>query len=180
MTGSLACPDAPHYFRESNAGVYLNQSRLEQERIKGYWPGHVLTDFFDASLAEHPNDLCLLTYRADIDAETSFTYTCLNDRVSRIAAGFAQLGVSRGDMISFQLPNWWEFIAVHLACIRLGVISNPLMPIFRARELEFMVDRAESRLLITPGSFRKFDHEAMAKSLRDKLPALEHTLIVGG
>ena len=40
-----------------------------------------------------------------------------------------------GDVVSFQLPNWWEFVALYLATVRLGAVANPLMPIFRRREL---------------------------------------------
>ena len=29
-------------------------------------------------------------------------------------------GVGRGDVVSFQLPNWWEFTVLHLACLKLG------------------------------------------------------------
>lgn len=35
-----------------------------------------------------------------------------------------------------QLPNWWHYAAVYTACVRIGAVINPLMPIFRERELE--------------------------------------------
>ncbi len=47
--------------------------------------------------------------------------------------------MQRGDVVSIQLPNWWHFAAVHAACVRIGAVTNPLMPIFRERELEFML-----------------------------------------
>jgi cyclohexanecarboxylate-CoA ligase len=82
--------------------------------------------------------------------------------------------------VSFQLPNWWQFAAVHLACVRIGAVSNPLMPIFRHRELSFMLAHAESRVLIAPARFRGFDHGALALTLKAELPAMKHVFLLGG
>ena len=92
----------------------------------------------------------------------------------------AHYGIEKQDIVSFQLPNWWEFVVINLACLRIGAVSNPLMPIFREHELSFMVDFAESKVLIIPKEFRGFDHEKMIASMRDKLPHLEHVFVVGG
>ena len=47
------------------------------------------------------------------------------------------LGVGPGDVVALQLPNWWQFNLMHIACVRIGAITNPLMPIFRAGQLHF-------------------------------------------
>ena len=52
--------------------------------------------------------------------------------------------------MAFQLPNWWEFIALLYACNRIGAVANPLMPIFRQRELRFMLGFGEARVAIVP------------------------------
>ena len=78
-----------------------------------------------------------------------------------------------GDVVSFQLPNWWEFVALYLATVRLGAVANPLMPIFRRRELSFMLRLAESRVFIAPERFRGFDHGALARELAAELPGLK-------
>ena len=82
--------------------------------------------------------------------------------------------------MSVQLPNWWQFVALHLACLRIGACTNPLMPIFRSRELSFMLGLAESRVLVVPQRFRGFDYPAMVREIRGQLPALAHVLAVGG
>ena len=40
------------------------------------------------------------------------------------ALGLLELGVRPGDVVSFQLPNWIEWIVVHYAVTRIGAISN--------------------------------------------------------
>ncbi|MEM7469448.1 MAG: AMP-binding protein, partial [Pseudomonadota bacterium] len=103
------------------------------------------------------------------------------DRLSRrIAMRLVQLGVERGDVVAIQLPNWWEFVAIHLACVRIGAISNPLQPIFRARELEFMLSFAATKILFVPEHFRGFEYLPMIESIRDSLPALAQVFTVGG
>ena len=65
---------------------------------------------------------------------------------------------------------------LHLACLKLGAISNPLMTIFRERELRFMLRLAESKVFVVPTAFRGFDYAAMAENLRGELPALRRVL----
>ena len=80
-----------------------------------------------------------------------------------------------------QLPNWWHVPAIHLACLRLGAVLNPLMPIFREHELAYMLGFAEAKAIVVPREFRGFDHPAMVAGLRAGLPALEHVrTIVSG
>ena len=90
------------------------------------------------------------------------------------------MGVGVGDIVAVQVPNWWEFVIASLACGRIGAVVNPLMPIFRERELEFMLGFAEAKVLIVPAMFRGFDHAAMAEGLRQRLPKLQHVLVVDG
>jgi cyclohexanecarboxylate-CoA ligase len=97
----------------------------------------------------------------------------------RIAAGLHARGISKGDVVSFQLPNWWEAVALHLACVRIGAISNPLMPIFRERELRHMLTFAETKALVMPAAFRGFDHQAMWSGLAAAAPSVEHVFFIG-
>jgi cyclohexanecarboxylate-CoA ligase len=82
--------------------------------------------------------------------------------------------------VSMQLPNWWQFPALHLAALCLGAITNPVMPIFREREMSFMLRMAESKVLVIPREFRGFRYEPMADAIRPSLPALQHVLVIGG
>jgi cyclohexanecarboxylate-CoA ligase len=97
----------------------------------------------------------------------------------RIAVGLARLGVTRGDVVSMQLPNSWQFTLLYLACSRIGAVLNPLMPIFRERELLFMLNHSGSKVMIVPKRYRGFDYEAMLRALQPELPALQHLVVVG-
>ena len=161
-------------------GLFLDAGRLAIERERGVWPGRVLTDYFDRWVAEKSDATAIISFRDADQTTIKLTWRELAVRVAAIARGLSSRGVRKGDVVSFQLPNWWEFVAVHLACLRIGAVSNPVMPIFRRRELSFMLGHGEARVFIAPTQFRGFDHGALALELARELPALEHVFLVGG
>ncbi len=134
--------------------------------------GRVATDYLDRWAAEQPHATALISWRTEEEAETRLTWLQLARRSAAAAGALERAGVRRGDVVSFQLPNWWEFVALYLATVRLGAIANPLMPIFRRRELAFMLRLAESRVFVAPQRFRGFEHGALARELAAELPGM--------
>src|SRR5512143_1082818 len=63
-------------------------------------------------------------------------------------------------------------------CARIGAVVNPLVPIYRAREVSFMLERTRSRVCVVPQSFRALDHSEMLARLRPNLPELEHIFVL--
>ncbi|MBZ0129045.1 MAG: AMP-binding protein [Rhodobacteraceae bacterium] len=161
-------------------GVILKQSRIDHETRSGNWPNRVITDYLSDMSASDPDATALIAYRTDTDTVTTLSYGELDRRATCIAGNLSAYGIGRGDVVSFQLPNWWQFVAIHLACVRIGAISNPLMPIFRARELDYMIGFAESKVLIVPRVFQKFDYEALANQLKQTISTLDHVFVIDG
>jgi cyclohexanecarboxylate-CoA ligase len=96
----------------------------------------------------------------------------------RLAARLLTLGVCPGEPVAYQLPNRLEFLTITCALLRIGAVCMPLMPIFRERELGFMLAQASSRVLFVPGCHRGVDHAALAHRLEPDLPSLEHVIVV--
>jgi cyclohexanecarboxylate-CoA ligase len=90
----------------------------------------------------------------------------LAEETDRVAGLLESLGVRTGDTVAFQLPNRIEFVTIALATLRLGAVCEPLMPIFRERELEFMLRESGARVLFVPRDFRGRNHAAMAEAVR--------------
>jgi cyclohexanecarboxylate-CoA ligase len=149
-------------------------------RAAGFWIDKNYDEFLQRWMAAAPDRLALLACRADRAEGKRFTYAELGDAVSRAAASLVRMGIGRGDVIAVQLPNWWEFAVVTLAAFRVGAVVNPLMPIFRERELSYMLDFSEAKAFVVPKIFRGFDHEEMAKALQTDLPKLAHVIVVDG
>jgi len=152
----------------------LTAEQVEKYTAQGLWTGQVITDFLDEVAAATPDKL------AAIDARGQITYGELKRLSDRAALGLLELGVRPGDVVSFQLPNWIEFLVVHFAVTRIGAVNNPLIPIYRDREVGFMVALAQSKVIVVPQEFRGYDYPGMVDRLRGDWPALEHVLVVDG
>jgi cyclohexanecarboxylate-CoA ligase len=147
---------------------------------RGYWHDRTINDDLDACVAGCPGKVALTALQVETGTARRFTYHELATMADRIAVGLSRLGVGRNDVVAMQLPNWWHFTATYLACSRIGAVLNPLMHIFRERELSFMLAHGEAKVLILPQVFRGFDHAQMAENLRPSLPLLRHVVVVGG
>lgn len=146
----------------------------------GLWRNQTLNHFLAQALKNCPMHTAVVAYRADAAEPVLLSYQALDRQADRIARGLVALGVGRSDVVSWQLPNWWELIALSLACARIGAVANPIMPIFRQRELKFMLDFGESKVFIVPKAYKGFDYEAMANGMRHALPFLQHLVVVNG
>jgi cyclohexanecarboxylate-CoA ligase len=152
----------------------LTPELIEHYTSQGLWTDRVITDFLDEVAAEQPDKL------AAIDSRGQVTYAELKRLSDRAALGLLELGVCPGDVVSFQLPNWIEFLIVHFAVTRIGAVNNPLIPIYRDREVGFMVGLARSKVIVIPQEFRGFGYPEMIERLRGNWPALQHVLVVDG
>lgn len=162
------------------AGSFDAVAHAARMRAQGFWTDISYDALLVQAMAATPDKAALVAHRCDRPASRRITYRELGDLVARAAAALRGLGVAAGDIVAVQLPNWWEFVVVSLAANRIGAVVNPLMPIFRERELSYMLGFAEAKVLVVPRVFRGFDHEAMALALRKELPRLEHVIVVDG
>jgi cyclohexanecarboxylate-CoA ligase len=158
----------------------LPPTRVAAMKEAGHWRDETVLDHLSRARARRRHDIALVDHNSMTGERTQLSYGELGARVDRIAAGLLRLGVERGDVVSYQLPNWWQFTALHLACMRIGAVTNPLMPIFREREIEFMLGLGEAKVFVVPRSFRDFDHAGMGRGLLQRLPKLRHLLVIGG
>jgi len=154
--------------------------RRSASMAAGHWHDRTINDYLDDCVARWPDKLALTALRVESGRVDRFTYRELARVADRVAIGLSRLGVGRSDVVSCQLPNCWEFTVLYLACARIGAVLNPLMPIFRERELSFMLAHACSKVVIVPRRFRNFDHAGMLAELRAALPDLEHVVVAGG
>src|SRR6266404_5031025 len=112
----------------------------------------------------------------DGDRSTSFgQYLTLCERA---AAGLHGLGVGAGTNVSWQLPTWTESAVLVGALCRLGAVQNPMLPIYRYREVSFIAKQTKCELLITPSTWNKFDYGALAEQVAGENDDAEKTHVV--
>jgi cyclohexanecarboxylate-CoA ligase len=122
-------------------------------RAADIWNDETLLDRLTAAPSEH---------LALVDGETRVTIGELRGRSQRFAAGLAARGVAPGDVVCWQLPNWWDAVALCWAIWRVGAIASPITPTLRAHELGFITRQTKARILVVPRSFRGTDYVQLA------------------
>jgi cyclohexanecarboxylate-CoA ligase len=159
--------------------ISLTAERGASLREQGWWKDRTVNDYFAATLSAYPDKTAVVANLQGHAGQRRMSYRELDALVGRAAAALRGLGVGPGDVVALQLPNGWEFIVAALATSRIGAVVNPIMPIFRERELDYMLKFAEAKVLIVPSVFRGHDHAAMARGLLPELPALKQLIVVG-
>ncbi|PQM26959.1 cyclohexanecarboxylate-CoA ligase [Sphingopyxis lindanitolerans] len=163
-------------FRRDTGGW---QTRWDPERARravrdGDWSNRTIADFAADRVAATPDRVLLF------DGDHALTCRDLHDRACRLAGYFDAIGLAPGQVVSFQLPNWWECSVINLAAAMTGVVVNPIVPINRDAEVTFMLGESRSRLMFVPATFRGFDYAAMMARIAPDLPAAPEVIIVRG
>ncbi|KPM54339.1 acyl-CoA synthetase [Frankia sp. R43] len=107
------------------------------------------------------------------DHGRALTFAGLREEAERVAAGLYALGLRPGDVVSWQLPTTLEAAVLMVACARLGLVQNPIIPVFRHREVGYITRQVGTRLLVVPERWRGFGHGEMARSLGVEVVSLD-------
>ena len=99
------------------------------------------------------------------EAGRSLSFAEFMDRAERVAAGLAALGVSAGTPVTWVLPTRIETVLMSFALSRLGAVQNPIIHIYRQREVEFCVRQTRAELIVHPGEWSGFDYGAMVSEI---------------
>lgn len=157
----------------------IPEKRLRAMEAAGLWGSRLIIDGLDETAAARPDDVAAVCHETSTDQRHTLTFGEIKRLSDRVAAGLRRLGIGPGDVVAAQLPGWWHYFVLYPACARIGAAFNPLMPIFRQRELRFMLGFPRTKLLVVPSEFRGFDYPAMVAGMRTDLPDLCHVIVAG-
>ena len=146
-------------------------------RAAGWWRDETILDDLRRAAAATPDKPALVCYQDGTTVVRS--YVELLGLVDRLAGNLVRLGVRRGEVVTLQLPNSWQFVALCLACARIGAIAGPAVPILRRREVEFMTRLTESPVYIAAAEFRGFSYAGMSAEVAEAVPTLRHRILLG-
>ncbi|MFJ4739805.1 class I adenylate-forming enzyme family protein [Streptomyces sp. NPDC088775] len=105
-----------------------------------------------------------------IQDDRTLTFGELRDRGERVAAGLWDMGVRPGTVVAWQLPTRVETVLLSFALTRIGAVQSPVIPFYRDREVGFALRGSEAEFFAVPGTWRGFDHTAMAARLTADRP----------
>jgi mycobactin salicyl-AMP ligase len=149
--------------------------RAAQYRAAGYWTGRSLDSMLSDASQRWPTHLGVV----DADGPRRLTFTQLDERANRAAAGLAGLGIAAGDRVLLQLPNSCEFAVALFALLRVGAIPVMCLTGHRAAELGHFAAVSEATALLIPDKASGFDYRPMAHELSRDHPGLSHVIVDG-
>jgi cyclohexanecarboxylate-CoA ligase len=91
------------------------------------------------------------------------TFGAFRDRAERVAAGLHARGVGSGSIVSWQLPTRVETVVLSMALSRLGAVQNPIIHLYREREVGFALRQTGASLFVIPSRWRDIDFSAIAE-----------------
>jgi cyclohexanecarboxylate-CoA ligase len=163
-------------------GLAANMGWLDDDashiRAHTEWPvcsADNLWELINARVALTPDLEMLVDERGE-----RLTYSQFRDEAEAVAAGLLARGVTAGDVVSWVLPSWLDAVVLSAAINRIDAVQNPIIPIYREREVGFCTAETGAKLLIVPRVWRGFDYEAMATAVAARVDRLDVMVVERG
>jgi acyl-CoA synthetase (AMP-forming)/AMP-acid ligase II len=153
--------------------IRWNESRAQAAYAKGHWVRQTLGDALKSAATSTPERVLLVDGSVRLDCSTLY----------RQAKRLAQSLLARaapGSVVSCMLPNWHEAATIYLASHLAGMVVNPILPSLRDRELGFVLQDLQSRLLFIPEKFRGHDYAKMMQRVAPRLSTPPTVVVVRG
>jgi fatty-acyl-CoA synthase len=115
----------------------------------GRWPEHLACAFRDSGLR--------------------YTWTQLRDEADRLAGALQQLGLGQGDRLGIWSPNRSEWVLAQYASARIGVVLVNINPAYRLAELEYALNKAGCKAVISAPAFKTSQYLQMLQTLAPEL-----------
>lgn len=155
--------------------VVTTPERRAAYMAAGYWNDDTLS----ARVAEHARAGGARPAVTDLVGERTHTYAQLDRDANRMANFLIAAGIRPGDVVSVQMPNWYETVVIDVGVMRAGAVMNPLLPNYRGKELRYVLAAGGVKVVFTPELYRRFDHRALIEEIRSDLQTLSHCVAVG-
>ncbi|MDL2322087.1 AMP-binding protein [Desulfosarcina sp. OttesenSCG-928-B08] len=110
------------------------------------------------------------------DAQRSYTYAEVNERVNRLAHGLLGLGLKKGDKVAVFTDNCIEIIELYLATAKTGIVIVPINFRLVGQEVEYIVNNADAKAMVVEAQFTGVI-DPIRKNLKN-IPS-DHYVVVG-
>jgi acetyl-CoA synthetase len=104
------------------------------------------------------------------------TYGDLRLQTNRFANVLASLGVKKGDVVAAVSGRLPELYVAALGTLKAGAVFTPLFSAFGPEPLQARLAIARARVVVTTAAL----YQRKIRSIRDRLPDLEHVILIDG
>ncbi len=153
--------------------VRWNAERAASACARGLWIHDTLVGCLRQAAQEAPHRVVLIDGDCRLDCESLYAQ----------ATELARALLARmptGSVVSFMLPNWHEAAVIYMAATLAGMVVNPILPSLRDRELLFILQDVESRVVFVPSVLRQQDYAAMMSRVIAQMDSPPDVVVVRG
>jgi fatty-acyl-CoA synthase len=105
-------------------------------------------------------------YPAIVHGTQTFTYAEFHARARRLGSALAKLGIGKNDTVSVMLPNVPPMLDAKFGVPMAGAVLHSINTRLDAANIAFMIDHAETKVLITDTEFSGIISEALKMTSR--------------
>ncbi len=98
-------------------------------------------------------------------ANRMMTFGDFRASAEQVAAGLHSIGVGEGTPVTWQVPTTIETIVLSAALARLGALQNPILHIYRGREVTAAVRGTRPKVIIIKPEWRGVNYAAMTETV---------------
>jgi len=150
---------------------------FDEYRARGLWGTRTFNDVLEEGCTVTFPDRRFIVASPDRPAEMTFKQ--MHERGLQLAGALHALGLRKGDVLAMEMPNWMEACLTYHACAALGVVVTPIIHIYQAKEVEFILRQSRAKVFMVPDNWRGVDYLAMVQEIRPRLPDLQNVIVVG-
>ncbi|WP_216829356.1 AMP-binding protein [Alkalihalobacterium elongatum] len=111
----------------------------------------------------------------------TYTYTQLAEAVARVANGFKQQGIEKGDVIAIYMPMVPETVIAMMAAAKIGAIYSPIFSGYGTDAVATRLNAAEAKMIVTADGFLRRGKPVAMKEEADraveKSPSIEKVIV---
>jgi long-chain acyl-CoA synthetase len=121
-------------------------------RHERHFDGRVMPCFAERPSGPYESFTRAVAARPEAEAlivgDLRLSYSALDERANRAAAGLAERGVGAGDRVGMLLSNRVEFVTTLLAILRLGAIAVPMGTRLQTPEVAYILQHSGAKVLV--------------------------------
>lgn len=164
---------AGNFFDQFEEESIFDSDEVEQWHRLGAWGDTSCVGWLERHADRRPERTAI------VDDNRSITWGELNDAANRFAGTLVDLGVKRGDRVTYQISARIEWFIVRHGINKAGAIATPLVPRFRHQEIEHVVTEVNPVVHVGMAAYKDYDHMDVIDSLRNEVDSLEHVFAIG-
>ncbi|MFK8030137.1 MAG: AMP-binding protein [Gammaproteobacteria bacterium] len=126
-------------------------------------------NYLDEVASRYPDTEALVVCHQNI----RWSYSEFNQKVNELAAGLINLGIVAGDRVGIWGPNSSEWVLTQMATAKIGALLVCVNPAYRLYELEYALNKAGCKALVTAEQFKTSKYLEMLYELAPELTSCE-------